>query len=170
MARPATLGPSGYSGTARTLTSAELRPIVAEAIRRWAAAGLSQAQVAQLKAVQFVVTDLSATAPGEVGLALNGVVALDARAAGYGWFIDPTPRSDSEFSHGKPPAGMDLLTVVMHELGHELGLPDLDASEHSGDLMAEGLAPGVRLAHVSAYDLQLLGIAGWGVGRGRPKG
>src|SRR5262249_24977084 len=78
-------GPSALAGTGQTLTQADLQPIVAEAIHRWAAAGLSPAQVARLKAVQFQVTDLSTTAPGEVGLALNGVVELDATAAGYGW-------------------------------------------------------------------------------------
>jgi sugar lactone lactonase YvrE len=161
---PQTVQPTGGSrsapaGRGQTLTQAALQPIVAEAIRRWAAAGLSPAQVARLRAVQFQVTDLSTTAPGEVGLALNGVVELDATAAGYGWFVDPTPRSDSEFSGRKPPpAGMDLLTVVMHELGHELGLSDLDPATHPGDLMAEGLAPGVRLARVSLYDRVLLGI------------
>ena len=93
-------------------------------------------------------------------MALPGVVQLDATAAGFGWFVDPTPANDSEFAGRKPPpAGMDLLTVVMHELGHELGLPDLDPATHPGDVMAEGLAPGVRLARVSAYDRALLGTA-----------
>jgi hypothetical protein len=52
-----------------------------------------------------------------------------------------------------------LLTVVMHEVGHELGLPDLDAAPHPGEVMAEGLAPGVGLARVSPYDQALLGTA-----------
>ena len=131
-----------------------------EAIRRWTAAGLSYAQLALLRAVQFQVVDLSATVPNEVGVALPGVVQLDATAAGFGWFVDPTPANDSEFAGRKPPpAGMDLLTVVMHELGHELGLPDLDATAHPGDLMAEEMAPGVRRARVSPYDRALLGIA-----------
>jgi hypothetical protein len=73
-----------------------------------------------------------------------GVVRLDATAAGFGWFVDPTPANDSEFASGKPPAGMDLLTVVMHELGHEVGLLDLDPATHPGDLMAQTLPPGVR--------------------------
>ena len=37
---------------------------------------------------------------------------------------------------------MDLLTVVMHELGHVLGLEDLDPDTH--DLMSETLDAGVR--------------------------
>ncbi len=73
--------------------------------------------------------------------------------------MDPTPANDSEFAGGRPPAGMDLLTVVMHERGHELGLPDLDAAEHPGEVTAEGLPPGVRLARVSPYDQAPLGIA-----------
>ena len=35
---------------------------------------------------------------------------------------------------------MDLLSVLLHELGHVLGL-----SHHAGGVMAETLAPGVRL-------------------------
>ena len=39
---------------------------------------------------------------------------------------------------------MDLLSVLAHELGHVLGLDDLDMVHHEADLMAESLAPGVR--------------------------
>jgi len=39
---------------------------------------------------------------------------------------------------------VDLLTVVMHELGHELGMADVDGTVAVGDLMAETLTPGVR--------------------------
>ena len=39
---------------------------------------------------------------------------------------------------------MDLLTVVEHELGHVLGLSDIDPSSQPNDLMATTLPPGVR--------------------------
>jgi hypothetical protein len=39
---------------------------------------------------------------------------------------------------------MDLLTVIMHEIGHVLGLPDEDAVTHAHDLMAATLDAGVR--------------------------
>jgi hypothetical protein len=39
---------------------------------------------------------------------------------------------------------MDLLTVVLHEMGHVLGLPDLPESESTHDLMAQRLSPGER--------------------------
>jgi hypothetical protein len=39
---------------------------------------------------------------------------------------------------------MDLLTTVLHEMGHLAGLPDMGGSGQDGDLMSESLAPGVR--------------------------
>jgi hypothetical protein len=47
-----------------------------------------------------------------------------ARHHPLGWFLDPTPWGDSEFTtpgnQGKQQR-MDLLTVLMHQLGHLLG-------------------------------------------------
>ena len=39
---------------------------------------------------------------------------------------------------------MDLLTVVEHELGHELGLADVDPTTHPTSLMAATLPVGTR--------------------------
>jgi hypothetical protein len=38
----------------------------------------------------------------------------------YTWYVDPTPADDVEFT-GTPPSGIDLLSVVRHELGHAVG-------------------------------------------------
>jgi hypothetical protein len=79
-----------------------------------------------------VVTTLS---PGILGEYAPGTIYLDATADGYGWFMDAT---------ASPAANqVDLLTVVMHEMGHALGLPDITTPD-STDLMAQALAAGLR--------------------------
>jgi hypothetical protein len=41
---------------------------------------------------------------------------------------------------------VDLLTVLMHEMGHVLGLPDLRAAgDRKPQLMSESLLPGTRI-------------------------
>jgi hypothetical protein len=130
------------------LTQADLQPLVDEAVRDWTALGLAADRIAPLLAVEFVVADL----PGaQLGWSERGRIYLDRDAAGHGWFVDPTPGADEEFSrvgdelHAIDPLAadrIDLLTVVSHELGHMLGLADLDAA--SDDLMSGWLATGVR--------------------------
>ena len=113
-----------------SLTQAQLAPIVNEAIAQWSSAGLSAAEVQKLRQAQFVITDLPGSYLGETE---GNVVYLDANAAGNGWFVDPTPAQNEEFSASAgrqqlravdPRAvdHIDLLTVVEHELGHVLGL------------------------------------------------
>ncbi|MFL5337504.1 MAG: matrixin family metalloprotease, partial [Geminicoccaceae bacterium] len=70
-----------------------------------------------------------------------------------GWFVDASPWDNEEFAgHGNggellaapssPAFGRaDLLTVVLHELGHVLGLGHTDGPGHDHDLMAETLNP-----------------------------
>jgi hypothetical protein len=78
-----------------------------------------------------------------LGMAFPGAVWIDQTAAGYGWYLDPSPAADGVFPAlpGSPAYGkVDLLTVVEHELGHELGLADT-----TGDgLMGVFLPTGVR--------------------------
>jgi parallel beta-helix repeat protein len=132
------------------LTQADLQPIVPEAIARWSSAGLDAATVQKLTQVQFVIGDLPGSYLGETE---GTAIYLDANAAGNGWFIDPTPASDEEFSASAgsqqlravdPRAvdRIDLLTVVEHELGHVAGLSDLDAL--TGDIMDGVLGVGMR--------------------------
>jgi hypothetical protein len=135
------------------LTEAELAPIVAEAKARWAAQGAS---LEVLDAYSIRVADLP-DGPGSPTLGYaSDAVTIDINAGGFGWFIDPTPGDDVEFDDARrtgelwadansPAQGrIDLLTVVMHELGHVLGLADLDTQEQPHHLMAATLSPGVR--------------------------
>jgi hypothetical protein len=124
-------------------------------VARWAASGLTPAQVAKLDAVQYQITVLGGGVLGLTGLG-ETLVRLDATAAGYGWFVDPTPSPATAFGRVVAPSEvqaapgslafgrMDLLTVVEHELGHVLGLGDLDPLAVPHDLLTETLAPGVR--------------------------
>jgi hypothetical protein len=118
-------GPGGVPA----LTTAELQPVLNQAINYWAAAGVN---VFALQYVQITIGQLDNSL---VGWTAGNTITLDATAAGWGWSTDP----------GAPtPDKMDLLTVVEHEMGHELGLPDVDPTSNPTDLMASTLATGVR--------------------------
>jgi hypothetical protein len=152
------------------LTQGQLDAVVASAINHWAATGISAAQLAILHNVSFGVADMSGI---DVGESTPGHITLDSDAAGYGWFIDPTPGDDVEFGHAlaatrlqtdptEAPAGhIDLLTVAMHELGHQLGLEDTYDAADRNELMFGELVTGERrlpaaddVAHASETSLQ----------------
>jgi 5-hydroxyisourate hydrolase-like protein (transthyretin family) len=127
------------------LAMAQLRPILDEAVQRYAAVGLA---CATLSGVQVAIADL----PGTIlGWATDATIVLDVDAAGHGWFVDPTPAADEEFvaaggrsSVALDPAAVDridLLTVVQHELGHVAGLEDLESND---GLMSATLPVGLR--------------------------
>jgi len=133
-----------------SLTRAALQPLVDQALADWAGVGLAADQLRRLTEIDFIVADL----PGaQLGWAVEDRVYLDLDAAGRGWFIDPTPGADEEFAPKGREGGLravdpraidrvDLLTVVSHELGHSLGMADLDPA--SGELMSGELETGLR--------------------------
>jgi len=97
--------------------------------------------------VTIVIVDL----PGsQLASTTGNTVYLDHDAAGWGWFVDTTPLDSSEFSeeNGRLLASstslasgrIDLVSVLMHELGHVAGL------EHTEEgLMSAIILPGERL-------------------------
>jgi hypothetical protein len=137
------------------LSQAQLDSVVAAAIAQWAHAGASAAQLAALAAITFTVNDLSGDIIGEQ---TPGHITIDINAAGHGWFVDPTPNDNSEFTHAQNAQGtdlltdpsnaaaghLDLLTAVTHEMGHVLGLDDETAASSSHDLMFIDLVDGER--------------------------
>ncbi|MBR0850054.1 cadherin domain-containing protein, partial [Bradyrhizobium diazoefficiens] len=143
------------------LTQQQLDSVVAAAIAQWTHAGASAAQLAALSAITFSVGDLAGNTIGEEGA---GHITIDSDAAGHGWFVDPTPNDNSEFTHAANAAGtdlftdpssaaaghLDLLTAVTHEMGHQLGLPDLTATSDAHDLMYIALVDGERRLPTSA--------------------
>jgi hypothetical protein len=120
-----------------------------EALHRWQTLG---ANTDRLSGTELRIADLAGTT---LGLASGNTIYLDVNAAGWGWFVDATPQDDSEFrkpgNQGEQDR-IDLLTVVMHEVGHLLRY---DHQERG--VMAETLAAGVRrtrspLDHVATVD------------------
>jgi hypothetical protein len=110
------------------LTRSQFEPILAASLDRIAA--VENEDSAGLLDVEFEIVDLPG---GLLGLTRGRTIQIDVNAAGYGWFIDTTPWDDVEFVR---PGGnneltalpgtlasdrADLLTVVLHELGHVLG-------------------------------------------------
>jgi hypothetical protein len=104
--------------------------------------------------VQVFVENLPGTELAESSSMVH-TIYLDTNAQGYGWFIDPTPGQDNEFpvqvaktekraTSGPAAVEMDLLTVIMHEMGHFLGYPDLNPQAYPYDLMSSELAAGIR--------------------------
>jgi hypothetical protein len=137
---------------AAPLSQADLQQTVTAALTRLSEAGVNPNLLSQLGQTQFTVANLTAGALGAAFPSLNRV-QIDATAAGRGWFMDLTPLQDEEFTAtpqgalvalpGTAAQGRaDLLTAVLHELGHIAGLSDTDAT---GTLMGGFLTDGTRL-------------------------
>jgi hypothetical protein len=133
------VAPAGSVAT--PLTQGQLQPVIAAAERQWAAAGVAPSRLA---AIKFVITTLPL---GEVGYTVGNTVYIDATAAGFGWYTGATGGfgANGLALAGGPAAGrIDLLTVVLHEIGHTVGLPDGCACGPFTTLMQTSLPAGVR--------------------------
>jgi hypothetical protein len=133
----------GEGPGAAAISAADLSGALQGALARLQQAGVSADTLGRLAGVTAVLTPLT---PGQLGAAaLHGTtIQLSPDGAGHGWFVDSTPLQDEEFVGGvayagSPAAGReDLLTTVLHELGHIAGLSDNDGSTLMTDTLAEG--------------------------------
>ena len=112
-----------------TLNQEIVEAMAAEARQRWIESGISEEQIAALDAVEYRVADVGGA---HLGVADGFSITIDDDAGGTGvgnWFIDATPGDDVEFGNGVSAASgrYDLLSTLIHEQGHVLGLSDIFA-------------------------------------------
>jgi hypothetical protein len=99
-------GGAVIGGTAvQSLSYATLQPVVNQAIENWVYAGADASQLNALSQIDVHLANLSGSYLGMASVSSH-LIWIDVDAAGYGW------RS----------GGMDLLSTVSHELGHQIGL------------------------------------------------
>jgi hypothetical protein len=111
-----------------------------DAVQYWSAAGLPSELLEKLRSVSVRVTSLHT---GYLGLASSSQILLDDDGSGFGWRL-----SDSDLSVGN---NFDLVSVLLHEMGHVLGLED-DENAEPGSLMYDELTPG-EFRRPTAHDV-----------------
>ena len=135
------------------LAQADLDGVVGAAIGRWAATGLTEGQLARLWRLRFEIADLPAGYLAEAG---GDRIRVDNDAAGNGWFVYGASEETAQFASqssatrrnappSRVPAGrVDLLTAIVHEMGHMLGLDDTGDPADRDDVMFGHLSTGER--------------------------
>jgi hypothetical protein len=118
------------------VTAGQLAAVVEEAVGIWAGTGLSVAQVALLRALPVAIANLDAQ--GYLGVTTPERILIDDDGVGVGW--NTGSRFESQISSSGSQSSYDLLTVVLHEMGHVLG----QGHGADDDLMDEILQPGER--------------------------
>ena len=101
-----------------------------------------------LGTIRFQVVDLEGLS---LGRAVDATIFIDIDAAGHGWFIDKTPSDNHDVIDG-----MDLLTVVMHEIGHVLGYVHGDFDLMMAPKVPMMLGAGMKYGHDVTIFLRLL--------------
>ncbi len=144
-------GPGGSD--IRKVSQADVLALMPVAIQRWRDTGISNDDLMRLQSVTFEVTDLP---EGQLARATSTSVKIDETGAGYGWYADASPAEDSEFDvpvpgremqtkESSPAFGrMDLLTVVMRELGVAFQQARKSSLKQLQPLMQNTLSPAVR--------------------------
>jgi len=86
--------------TSGVLTQGELNTIVTAAIQRWAAVLNSTTVITSMEHESVTVANLSGA---YLGLTTAQGILISSNAAGYGWYVDPTPAENEAFVAGGPP-------------------------------------------------------------------
>lgn len=146
-------GENSARGNPAKLTQSQLSAMMPAAIERWREAGISVEDLMRLQAMTFEITDLP---EGQLASATATAVKIDETAAGFGWYSDVSPLEDSEFDVPVPGrelqttessaavGRMDLLTVVMRELGVAYRQGKESLLKQFQPLMENTLSPAVR--------------------------
>jgi hypothetical protein len=134
-----------------SLTSEDVDTVLQQAIAIVTeSANLTSEQTAILAAISPVVVDLPGAVLADVS---GGQVYIDQDAAGHGWYIESTPTATETFEPGSTEGELialpntlasdriDLLTVLLHEIGHVLGE---EHNDERGALLNAELASGTR--------------------------
>jgi RHS repeat-associated protein len=140
------------AGAVTPLTAQLLAPVVREAEDLWRASGLSAAQQTALAGADVEIAPLPG---GQIGTTIDQTIWIDPSAGGFGWYINTNTYDPQVFravagQEFQAVAGSaaaheaDLLTVVAHEFGHLLDLPDVDNLLHPYNLMDLELGLGTR--------------------------
>ncbi|OYX96107.1 MAG: hypothetical protein B7Y74_02345, partial [Novosphingobium sp. 35-62-5] len=118
-------------------TLAQMQDVIDAAKQAWLDNGVYANLDNVFAGITFEVRDLGDNALASFD---DGLLTIDDDASGFGWFIDLSPADSSEYTAGGKAhlfealsgsgaqGRVDLLTVVMHELGHAVGLEDIAAT------------------------------------------
>src|SRR5688572_6318637 len=83
--------------------------------------------------------------PPAIATTAGSSITIDADAAGRLWHTG-TASGPADAN-----AGVDLVTVLAHEIGHVLGFGDLDPASFANEVMTNSIEPGVRRATIGAH-------------------
>ena len=135
------------------MSQTDLQWIFPAALEKWREAGISNEDYMKMQAMTFEIADLP---DNQLASSTSSVIKIDETAAGYGWYVDLKPVDHEEFLVPVPSRELqvtedsvafgrvDLLTVVMRQLGNVLDKREFEPGTPKGWLMQNSLSPAVR--------------------------